>query len=186
MRNYGIYEQGAIIKNEDFDPVKVILAVCEKICNITLPDNIKSALQFNIFSRDIAVELCEMLDIDIEDSEEIQDYSYLSNTLLEEADSEEWFDGPDSLMGTSEISVNSFTDIEGEFVYDNQANKTEYIDALYMFSLYVPFVWDIGEYNGCRTKDETAQKVREAAKPLLKDAIDWNGRLGYLIGSSFG
>jgi hypothetical protein len=48
-RNYGIYEQGAIFKKEDFDPVKVILAVSEKIYEYTLPENMKTAFVNNEF-----------------------------------------------------------------------------------------------------------------------------------------
>jgi hypothetical protein len=54
-----------------------------------------------------------------------------------------------------------------------------------MFSLEVPFVWDIaGDYTW-RTKDEIIGQITEAAKLLLKGGIDWYNRLGYLIASGF-
>ena len=106
MRNYGIYMQGAIIRKEDFDPVKVILTVSEKICGITLPDDIQTVLRGNIFERETAVMLCGTLEIDIEDENELRDYAYISNKLIEEAHLPDWFEEVDSpLMGTNDISV---------------------------------------------------------------------------------
>ena len=185
MRNYGIYQQGAIFKQNDFAPEKVILAVCEKINNITLPDNIKKALQNNIFDIDIAVELCEILDI--EHNGEIKDYSYISDKLISEACLSDWFEDSDTpLMGTGEISVYVFSEIEGDYYYDNDEVEEEYVEDGYMFSFYLPFVWNIKKHKNWHTRDAIVQKLREVSKPMLKDDIDWDKRLGSLIGSSFG
>ena len=98
----------------------------------------------------------------------------------------EWFEDYDPpVMGTEKVSVYVFSEIEGDYSYDNDETEDEYLEDGYMFSLYVPFVWDIEKYK-IRTKEEIVQLIREAAKPLLKDNIDWDKRLGYLIGSSFG
>jgi hypothetical protein len=187
MRNYGIYVQGAIIKKEDFDPVKVILAVSEKICRITLPDNIKTALNLNIFNRDVALEVCELLEVEIEDENELQDYSYISDKIIDEAHLPEWFEESESpLMGTDGISIYAFSEIEGDFCYDDDEHSDEYMADGYMFSLYSPLVWNIRKRNDWKTKAEIVQQISETAKPLLKDGIDWDKRLGSLIGSTFG
>jgi hypothetical protein len=187
MRSYGIYQQGAIFKQEDFEPAKVILAVSEKICNITLPENIKSALQLNIFNKDMALELCKKLEIEIKDTQGVQSYSYISDALISEAHLPEWFEESDSpLMGTNEISVYVFSDIEGDYCYDNAETKNEYVEDGYMFSFYVPLTWNIKKRDNWQTREEIVEQLRETAKPLLKDGIDWDKRLGYLIGSEFG
>ena len=187
MRNYGIYTQGAIIKKEDFDPVKVILAVSEKICKIMLPENIKTALNLNIFNLETAFTLCEMLEVKIEDNNELQDYSYISDKLIAYAYLPDWFEEAESpLMGTNEISVYAFSEIEGDFFYDNDENSEEYVDDGYMFSIYSPLVWNIRKRDDWKTKEEIVRQIRETAKPPLKDGIDWEKRLGYLIGSLFG
>ena len=187
MRNYGIYQQGAIIRKEDFDPVKVILAVIETIYGITLPDNIKTVLSDNIFDRETAAALCGMLEIEIEDENELQDYAYISDKIIESADLAEWFEEADSpLMGTNDMSVYVFSEIEGDFYYDGSEHTDEYMENGLMFSIYFPMVWDIKDSDGWETKEEIVCRIRETAKPLLKDGICWEKRLGYLIGSSFG
>jgi len=184
-RNYGVYLQGAIIKKEDFDPAKVIIAVCEGIYKFTLPDDIKTSLYNNEFNREIAEKLCTVLEIAIEDIDSIYGYSDISDKIISNSCLPEWYaDLYPPLIGSSEVEFAVFNEIEGDYYYAGK-NEDEYIEDCYMFSLFTPFVWDIGKYTGCRTKAECVQQIREAAKTLLKDDIDWEKRLGYLIGSEF-
>jgi hypothetical protein len=186
-RSYGIYQHGAIFKQEDFEPAKVILAVSEKIYEIALPENIKSTLHLNIFNKDMALEICEELEIEIKDTQELKDYSYISDALISEAHMPEWFEqSPSPLMGTKEMSVYVFSDMEGDYYYDNDEKSDEYVADGYMFSFEIPFIWDIRKRDSWHTREEIVEQLRESAKPLLKDDIDWDKRLGYLIGSEFG
>ena len=181
-RNYGIYITGAIIKKEDFDPAKVIITICERIYKFTLSDDIKTSLYNNEFNRETVAKLCEVLEFDIDS---IYDYSDISNKIISDSCLSEWYaDYYPPLIGSNEVEFAVFNEIEGDYYYAGK-NEDEYIEDCYMFSLFTPFVWDINDYKGCRTKDECVQKIREAAKTLLKDDIDWEKRLGYLIGSEF-
>ena len=190
IRNYGIYHQGVIFHMEDFDPVKVIQAVCEKIYNIILPDNIKNALTNNKFDFEIFTELCALLDINVDKIEGINDYSYISNKLVADAESDEWFNRTETLMGTDKASVFIFSDIEGEYIYDSNEKETETVTDCYMLSLDFPAVWEINDYivknNGYRSRGEILRLICKTVQPLLKDTIDWENRLGYLIGSTYG
>ena len=184
MRNYGIYNQGAFFKQEDFDPVKVILAVMTKIDGVTPPDNIMQALTAGVFDETVAAEICEILDVDNKGN--ITDYQQISDILVSEVLRDEWFDGNTPIMGTDKAPVSAYTDIEGDFVFDNDETEDEYVEECYVFSLRQPFVWDISEHKGFRTRNEVVGHIKEAAAVLLKDDIDWDKRLGYLIGSTFG
>ena len=183
-RNYGIYHQGAIFYNEDFDPVKVIKTVSQKIDEIILPDHIVNALNNNEFKTEIAAEIGELLDMRIKEVNKIKDYSYISNNLIDGAEYEDWFNREEPLMGTKETSVFIFSYIEGEYVYDNIEKENELIENCYMFSLNFPLVWEIEKYHGIKTKNEILEKIKKVAEPMLKDGIEWESRLGYLIGSS--
>ena len=193
IRNYGIYHQGVIFYMEDFDPAKVIQAVCEKIYNIILPDNIKNALTNNKFDFEIFTELCALLDInvdEIDNIERINDYSYISHKLVADAEYDEWFNGTETLMGTDKASVFIFSEIEGEYIYDNNEKETETVTDCYMLSLDFPAVWEINDYivknNGYRSRGEILRLICKTVQPLLKDGIEWENRLGYLIGSTYG
>lgn len=184
MRSVGIYEQGAIFRSEDFDPVKVILAVSEKIMGISLPDDIKDSLVHDTFNPQTAIRLCELLEIDPADIKELTDYSRISNYLVNEAGFNDWFDGSNSLMGSKEVSVSVFSNISGEFMYDCCDNMDELVEDCFMFVIDFPFAWKIGDYQGLRTKPDVLHHISETAKSLLKDDIDWEKRLGALIGAT--
>jgi hypothetical protein len=185
-RSYGIYQQGAIFYRDDFDPAKVIIAVIEKCHEDTVPDHIRTALAENRFVPNIASELDEIFDMRMDDHEEKTDYSYISNSLVDDSEQNEWFIGNEPLMGTDSAEVLVYSDIEGDFVYANNETGDDIIEGCFMFALSFPKAWDIEEHKGIRTKEEAVQAIREAAKPLLKDNIDWSKRLGFLIGSTYG
>ena len=186
MRNYGIFHQGAIFFQEDFDPAKVITAVLEDIIETTVPEHIKTALAGNDFSAGIVTELCGLLDMSGYSRDGFKSYSDISNSLVAEAGLEEWFNRPNPLMGTADVGVFIFSDIEGEYVFDTEHKENQYQDDCFMFSLDFPLVWRIGDCTGPKSRSEVVELIREAARPLLKDDIDWEERLGALIGSSCG
>ena len=186
MRDYGIYHQGAIIHQEDFDPIKVITVYIEKALAITVPDCIKEALACNDFNAIAVLDLCNLLCISEYDRNSIKSYSDISNNLLADAERDEWFEWPNPLMGTKMVPVCVFSDIEGKFIADNDSDGYEDVCECFMFSLNFPLAWRVDEYTGPRSRDEAVALIREAAKPLLKDGIDWDARLGALIGSSCG
>jgi hypothetical protein len=66
-----------------------------------------------------------MFEIKYADENEIQDYSHISDALISDCCLQEWFDSPNPLMGTPEININVYDDIEGDFVYDNKPNYDE-------------------------------------------------------------
>ena len=184
-RNIGVYVQGAIIKKEDFDTVKVIQAVCEKIHGTPLSDEIKNSLTNGKFDREIAEKLCEMLDVN---ADEIEDYVCISSVLLEDADFTEWFEEPYNLMCSHELDITVINELEGDFIYDNGCYYEESVENILMFSLNFPLVWNINKYisgDNYRSRGEVLRLIRKTAQPLLKDDIEWENRLGYLIGSLF-
>lgn len=186
MKTYGIYDQGAFFKQEDFDPVKVILAVMTKIDGVTPPDNIMQALIGGVFDETVASEICEMLDIDVDNTGDVANYQHISDILVSDVLRDEWFDGHTPLMGTDKAPISVYTDIEGEFIFDNDETGNECVEECYVFSLYQPYTWDISEHKGFKTRSEVVEHIKEVAAVLLKDDIDWDKRLGYLIGSHFG
>lgn len=183
MRNYGIYQQGAIFRQEDFDPVKVILALSEKIYELTLPDNILAALRKNEFSIEIVNELCEKMDIRIRDDADMTDFSCVSNALISEFGPAEWFNEPPVLMGSDDVYICVYSEIDGEFVYDADI-ENEDVEDCYILSLHVPIAWKLDSYSGPRTKEDALRCIKETAGALLKDNINWETRLGELIGAS--
>jgi hypothetical protein len=185
-RGYGIYQQGAIFHYEDFDPAKVITTVFEKCMETTVPENIRKALADSDCNTGIITELCDLLDISFFHRDGIKAFSDISNILVAEAERDEWFIGSEPLMGTDHVEVLVYSDIEGEYVYAGKEKEDNQIEDCFIFSLSFPKVWDIEEHKGIRTKEEAVQAIREAAKPLIKDNIDWSKRLGFLIGSSYG
>jgi len=186
MRNYGIFHQGAVFFHEDFDPAKVITAVLEVIIETTVPDHIKTALAGNDFSAGVVSELCGLLDMSNYSRDGFKSYSDISNSLVAQAGPEEWFDRPKPLMGTDDVGVFIFSDIEGEYVFDTERKESQQQDNCFIFSLDFPLVWRIGDYTGPKSRNEVIELIREAARPLLRDDIDWDERLGALIGSSCG
>ena len=179
---YGVYFQGAVFYKGDFDPVKVIQAAAKYIRGISFPERIASVLEQGTFDRDIALEICDLLDIAVSDRGSVEDYSYISDIFLR--DSDDWFEAPDPIMGSPRLGVEVFNDVAGEFRYFDKSIGSDTISECFMFALPCPLVWEIGIYEGPRTKEEVICLIRDTAKPLLKDDIDWDSRLGDLIGSS--
>ena len=186
MRNYGIYQQGAIFYPEDFDPAKVIMTVCVKIMEVTVPDNIQTALAERNFNPAIVAEICELLGIPKNMRDNYKCYADISNSCVADAEAEEWFSGREPLMGTSEAEVMIFSDIEGDYVFDAEFKGSQYADDCFMFSVPFPCAWQIADFQGAKDRESILANIRVAAQPLLKDDIDWSDRLGILIGSTFG
>lgn len=182
MRDYALHVIGAIIFDEDFDPTKVIKVIADE-CGACFCELTRNAISNGIFNDNAAKEICGELNVPYK-AEDIKSFSVISNILLD--DKRDWFDGEDRFMGNDEIGVELFTDIEGVFRYTHQEDKTEQITECLMFTLTTPFPWEIDNYTGPRSKEQVIRLLQEVSKPLLKDNIDWESRLGELLGTVFG
>jgi hypothetical protein len=103
-----------------------------------------------------------------------------------EAEREEWFNSSNPVMGTAEVSIFAFSDIEGDYIFDTEVKGMQEEDNCFMFSLDFPLLWRTDLYTGPKTRNEIVRLIRDAARPLLKDDINWDERLGVLIGSLCG
>lgn len=181
MRYYPIYTQGATFYVKDYDPIKVIQAVSiadeEQFSQKT-----QDLLCSGIYDRDAAEEICQKLSLTFDGG--ATDYSTLSDQLLD--DLSDWItDGP-GVINVGTVATNYFTDLEAEFRFDSEEIEDEFVDTCLIMTVPSPFIWNIADYDGPRTRQEVTELIRNAAKTLFKDNIDWERRLGELIGTTFG
>lgn len=188
MRSYGVYYQGAMFSEEDFDSVKVVIK-CAEDCGTNLSPEEKQLIRTNTVDRDLVKKLCDALGIHPVEGDEINDYKFFSDELIK--DISEWFEDCDCsdsqpVLGTEDINVYIVSEIEGDFIYDNLDREDEYVTDCFIFAFYTPFAWKHESDHFPKNIDEAVAMLRKAGEKLLKDDIDWAKRLGELVGSAFG
>lgn len=181
MRYYPVYSQGAIIYSEDYDPVKVIITLSEELVGGLSPE-IQSVLKSNVYDQEVAQEICGLLDVTFDPN--ATDYSFISDNFTE--DLSYWIDDGYGKIENGIVESFYFTDLEAEFRYASEDIENERLESCLILSLHSPLIWGIAEFDGPKTKQEVIDCIREAVKHLLRDDINWERRLGDLVGTTFG
>lgn len=79
-----------------------------------------------------------------------------------------------------------YTDIVGEFIFDNENKPHKDIDGdCLMVCFYVPRVWKMKEADLPADKCMASLRIKETVKDFLKDDINWEERLGELYASGY-
>ena len=181
VRGYGIYQQGAMFTRADFDPYKTIKYLFDSY-GIKLSKRLAKAIKSNkVGDRDFDY-ICDELDVN-PDERTLQSIVVhaLNSALLYDIvvdDSEEQHFQNDS------VYVSYYTDIVGEFLFDNEDKPHKDIDdECLMVCFYVPCVWDMKDADISTDKYMASLRIKEAVKAFLKDDINWEERLGELYAS---
>ena len=183
VREYGIYQQGAMFTREDFDPYKTIKYLFNSY-EMKLPEKIAEGIKSNRVSDDEFDYLCKKLEVNPNERtlQSIVVHA-LSPILLHDIvvdDSDEIHFQNDS------VYASYHTDIVGEFLFDDENKPHKDIeDECLMVCFYVPCVWDLKEVDLPTDKYMASLRIKDAVKDFLKDDINWEERLGELYASGY-
>ena len=180
--NYGIYSQGAMFTYEDFDPAKTVSNFC-KIYEISLTYTQIREIANDSVSKETFEYLCRMFDV----SPKNDTLQALCVEILNPYEMERLFeDGEEMQIGNEMVTAMRYTDIEGEFFYDNLLRTSESVsDECMILCFEIPFVWNIRDAVIPVVRKNAVFQLELAAKSFLKDDIDWDKRLGSLVASIF-
>jgi hypothetical protein len=179
MRYYPFRAAGAIIRDEDFDTTKLITSIAKKR-DIELSKKATDALIQDNFNQEAAEEIYTKLELPDYTKANATDYSGILRELLDDKDN--WIE--DYLEQDSNgITLERFVNVEANFYI---GNDEEYVENTLVFTLDSPLPWEIDNYTGPKSKKDVVALIENAAKELLKDDIDWESRLGQIIGAYFG
>lgn len=183
VREYGIYQQGAMFTREDFDPYKTIKYLFDGY-EIELSEKLAQDIKNNKVSDKDFDYICKELEI-APDERTLQSIVIhaLNPVLLHDIvvdDSEETHFQNDS------VYASYHTDIVGEFLFDDEDKPHKDIeDECLMLCFYVPCVWDMKDADIPADKHMASLRIKKVVKAFLKDDINWEERLGELYASGY-
>lgn len=182
VHEYGVYEQGAMFFREDFDPVKTINYFC-KMYGIELSEEIKKEIETDTVTDENFDFLCKELEVNPEErtlqsmcTQTLNPYE-IYDLLLENADVK---------IGNDMVYTSVYSNLIGDFMFYDEDKPWDHIDGECMMLCFsVPYVWDIQNANIPADKNEAILQLKDAAKSLLKDDINWEDRLGSLFAAGY-
>lgn len=183
VREYGIYEQGAMFTGEDFDPYKTIKYLFHSY-EIELSEKLAEDIKNDKVNDEDFDYICKELEV-TPNERTLQSIVVhaLSPALLHDIvvdDSEEPHFQNDS------VYASYHTDIVGEFLFDDEDKPHQDIDGdCLMVCFYVPCVWNIRDAVIPADKRIAVFQLQQATKAFLKDDINWEERLGTLYASGY-
>ena len=183
VREYGIYQQGAMFTREDFDPYKTIKYLFDTE-GIKMPEKLAEEIKNDNVSDENFDYLCKKLDAEpIERTlgsivSDVLGPSLLHDIVID--DSEE------AHFQNDTVYASYYTDIVGEFIFDDEEKPHKDVDdECLMVCFYVPCVWNMKDADIPADKYMAALRIKEAVKAFLKDDINWEERLGELYASGY-
>ena len=174
----GIYNQGALFYREDFDVLKTIHYFCD-MYKINLDDEIIQEIKNDAVTNEHFAFLCNELEV----KSEVKTLRELCNEALNPYEINDLFlDGAKSEIGNDMVFGKLYPDLQGMFIfYDDMPHKIITGECM-MLCFNVTYAWDIRNVIVPADRRVAAFQLQQAAKPLLKDSIDWSRRLGCLYG----
>lgn len=180
----GLYLQGAIIHDEDFDPGKTVVCIAKYLEN-ALPNPLsEKILSGTELEQTELKEICEAVDVD---PATVKNVSDISKELLRHKSELFDEDSKSPLPGDSQIQIEYISGMDNMvFRWDNpQFGEAELYNCL-VIGLSAPKVWTLDQYNGFVGRDAVIARLREFGAPMLKDDVPWDDRLGEVIATTAG
>lgn len=183
VREYGIYQQGAMFTREDFDPYKTIkylldsygIKLSKKLAK-DIKENKVSDKDFDYICKELAVTPKERTLQSI--VVHALSYPLLHDLVID--------DSNELKFQNDTVYVSYHTDIAGEFIFDDEDKPYQNIDGdCLMVCFYVPCVWDLKDADIPADKYMASLRIKDAVKDFLKDDIKWEERLGELYASGY-
>lgn len=183
VREFGIYQQGAMFTREDFDPYKTIKYLFDSY-EIELSEKLAQDIRNNKVSDEDFDYICKELEI-TPDERTLQSIVIhaLNPVLLHDIVVD---DREETHFQNDSVYASYHTDIVGEFLFDDEDKPHKDIeDECLMVCFYVPCVWDMKDVDIPADKYMASLRIKEAVKAFLKDDINWEERLGELYASGY-
>lgn len=183
VREYGIYQQGAMFTREDFDPYKTIKYLFDSY-GIKLSKKLAEDIKNDKVSDKDFDYICKVLEV-------TPDKRTLQNIVIHALGSLLLYDividdTNDAQFQSDTVYACYYTDIVGEFIFDNENKPHKDIDGdCLMVCFYVPRVWKMKEADLPADKCMASIRIKETVKDFLKDDINWEERLGELYASGY-
>lgn len=174
----GVYNQGALFYREDFDVLKTIRYFCD-MYRINLDDEIVHEIKNNDITDEHFAFLCNELEVNTD----VKTLQELCSAALNSYEINDLFiDSAKSGIGNDMVFGKLYPDLQGLFMfYDDMPHKTIAGECM-MLCFNVPYAWDIKNVIIPVDRRIAVFQLQQATKPLFKDNIDWDKRLGCLYG----
>lgn len=183
VKEYGIYQQGAMFTREDFDPYKTVTYLAEDF-GIEIPEKFKEEIKKNELTDEGLDYLCKAFCIKpCNRTLECFVSTMLTSVLLHDIVVD---DSKYTKFQNDSVYASYHTDIVGEFMFDDEDKPHQNIDGdCLMVCFYVPCVWDMKDADIPADKYMASLRIKDAVKDFLKDDINWEERLGELYASGY-
>lgn len=180
MRENPFYYQGVLLTPEDYDPDQ-LLSFLLKQYEVELGDTAGDALEDGILNAELQDALTEAFDLDAHGFQFLEEYV---EELL--SANPEVYEQLETVLNQHDgLSYHRLSDITGDFCYSYEP-RNEVISDGHMLAFNTPMAW--GPFDG-RFPGSLAEAIdwlNMAGKPIFRDEIDWEHRLGELYGTEFG
>lgn len=176
---YGVYEQGAFFTRDDFDPYKTILYILGLSEKKFKPMVIERLKRREERRKDIRY-LIKAFDIKPEEKT-------LDSICIELLSSCELSDlAANCVLDNEFVYANYYCDIVGTFYYFDDRERFEDIDdECLVMCFHIPKAWNMKDAVVPANERNAVFQLEQAAKPLLKENINWKERIGELYASGY-
>lgn len=176
---YGIYEQGAIFTREDFDPLKTVLYF-SNLTGKKLKTKVVERLKKGIENRKDIKYLIKAFKI----KPEKKTLASICCELLNPCELDDLV--ANEVLENEMVYANYYSDISGTFYFSDDFKKFESIDdECLVMCFHIPKAWNMKDAVVPANERNAVFQVEQAAKPLLKENINWEERIGELYASGF-
>lgn len=179
----GLYLQGAIVHDEDFDPRKTVICIAEYLNNPLPAPLVEKILSGAQLEQSELSEICAAVEADPNTEKNVAD---ICKELLR--NKSELFDEDEKspLPGDSQIQIEYISEDNMVFRWDNPYFGEAELYSCLIIGLDAPKVWTLDQYKGPVGKEAVIARLMEYGAPMLKDDVPWEDRLGEVIATTLG
>lgn len=180
MRDYPLYYQGSLLTPEVFDAVPLLRYLLEKD-EIDLSSEAAESLEAGQLTPALQAELCDAFYMDDVPYASLDDFKDEMLTYNSDA-----YETLESLLNQQKgVSYHYLRDIEADFYYSD-GHPSDSVENAALLAFSIPLVWKPRGEAQPSSLEEAIAWLNNAGVPVFQDDIDWEPRLGELLGTIYG